>query len=461
MPRPNRLGGRFTATLIIAAGLAQAAQAQQPVAITNVQVVDVAAGQVRPGQTVVVSGSTITTVAAGRATPAGARIIDGGGKFLVPGLWDMHVHLSMAGREALPVLLANGVTAVRDMGGNGPTVMAWRDSVLAGRLNGPRIKAPGQIVESARWLNAVIGQVEALNQPGLMAELRSRFAIDSVPDGPRIVDSLRRLGADFIKIRNFPLPAAYFSFARAARAAGLPVAGHGPPVEFLGDVSDSGFASFEHSLIAIRNAKLVPAFGTLPDSAQEALIRRLARNGTAWDPTLVSGRVRFIPDSAKRRMIDDSTGASDPRLRLVPPTLRQEWRAGLALEGISEPDEYGAVEQEARQLVRRFADLGVTLLAGTDLAVITLVPGFALHDELELLVDAGLTPREALAAATINPARVMGLSGSMGAIAPGQAADLLLLDANPLEDIRATRAIRGVMANGRWYDRAALDRLLK
>lgn len=447
--------------LLLTLATVQTTQAQQPVAITNARVVDVASGQVRPGQTVVISGGSITAVTTGGATPAGARVIDGTGKYLVPGLWDMHVHLSMAGREALPVLLANGITAVRDMGGNGPTVMAWRDSVLAGRLDGPRIKAPGQIVESARWLNAVIGRVEPLNQPGLLAELRSRFAIDSLPDGPRIVDSLRRLGADFIKIRNFPSPPAYFSFARAARAAGLPVAGHGPPVEFLGVVSDSGFASFEHSLIAIRNAKLVPAFGTLPDTAQDALIRRLARNSTAWDPTLVSGRVRFIPDSAKRRMIDDSTGASDPRLRLVPPTLRQEWRAGLALEGASQPDDWGAVEQEARQLVRRFADLGVTLLAGTDLGVITLVPGFALHDELELLVDAGLTPREALAAATINPARGMGLSGNMGMIAPGQAADLLLLDANPLEDIRATRAISAVMANGRWYDRATLDRMLR
>ncbi|HEX9166465.1 MAG TPA: amidohydrolase family protein [Gemmatimonadales bacterium] len=451
----------MTRALFVLAVLAPAAEAQQPVAFTDVRVVDVAAGQVRPATTVVVTGNRVTAVGAGQAVPAGARRIDGQGKYLIPGLWDMHVHLSMAGREALPVLLANGVTAVRDMGGSGPTVMAWRDSVAAGSLVGPRIKAPGRIVESARWLNAVIGRVEPLNQPALLTELRNRFAIDSAPDGPRIVDSLRRLGADFIKIRNFPSPAAYFPFARAAREAGLPVAGHGPPAEFLGIVSDSGFASFEHSLIAIRNARLAPALSTMPDSAQRALIQRLARNGTAWNPTLVSGRVRFIPDSAKRRMIDDSTGASDPRLRFVSPTLRQEWRAGLALEGASQPDDWGAVEQEARRSVRRFADLGVTLLAGTDLGVITLVPGFALHDELEMLADAGLTPREVLAAATINPARVMGLSDSMGTIAPGQAADLLLLDTNPLEDIRATRAIRGVMANGRWYDRAALDRLLK
>jgi imidazolonepropionase-like amidohydrolase len=395
-----------------------------------------------------------------RSAPAGTRIVDGTGKYLIPGLWDMHVHLSMAGREALPVLLAHGVTAVRDMGGNGRTVLAWRDSIAAGTLDGPRIKAPARIVESGAWLRRVVGAVRTLNQPELLAELESRFALDTAADAPRIVDSLQRMGADFIKIRNFPSPATWFAFARAAREAGLMVAGHGPPAEFLGVVSDSGFASFEHSLIAIRQAKLVPALGTMPDTAQAALIRRLARNHTAWDPTLVTGKVRFIADSAKRRMIDDSTGATDPRLRLVGPTLRREWRAGLALEGASQPDDWAAVEAEARQSVRRFADAGVLLLTGTDLDVITLVPGLALHDELALLVEAGLTPREALAAATRNPARVMGLEGTVGAVAPGQLADLVLLDANPLDDIRATRAIRGVMAGGHWHDRAALDRFL-
>lgn len=445
--------------LLTLALLAPAAQAQQPVAITNVRVVDVTTGTAGPAATVVLTGNTISAV--GKvAIPSGSRVINGRGKYLIPGLWDMHVHLSMAGREALPVLLANGVTAVRDMGGGGGTVMGWRDSVAAGTLVGPRIKAPGQIVESQRWLSNVIRRVEPLNQPGLLAELKSRFPLDSAGDGPRFVDSLKRLGADFIKIRNFPAPPTYFAFARAAREAGLPLAGHGPPAEFLGVVSDSGFASLEHSLIGIQNSKLVPAMSTMPDSAQGDLIRRFARNGTAWDPTLVSGRVRFIPDSAKQRMVDDSTGATSPVLRFVSPQLRQAWRAGLALEGASRPDDWTDIEGQARRDVRRFADLGVTILAGTDLGVVTLVPGFALHDELELLVAAGLSPRQALAAATINPAKVMRLGAAMGAIAPGQVADLVLLDANPLEDIRATRAIRGVIANGRWYDRAALDRML-
>lgn len=446
--------------LLTVALLAPTAQAQQPLAITNVRVVDVATGTASPAATVVLTGATITAV--GKvAIPSGSRVINGRGKYLIPGLWDMHVHLSMAGREALPVLLANGITAVRDMGGAGHTVMAWRDSVAAGTLVGPRIKAPGQIVESQRWLSNVIRRVEPLNQPGLLAELRSRFALDSAGDGPRFVDSLKRLGADFIKIRNFPSPPTYFAFARAAREAGLPLAGHGPPAEFLGVVSDSGFASLEHSLIGIQNSKLVPAMSTMPDSAQGDLVRRFARNGTAWDPTLVSGRVRFIPDSAKQRTVDDSTGATSPVLRFVSPQLRQAWRAGLALEGASRPDDWTDIEGQAHRDVRRFADLGVTILAGTDLGVVTLVPGFALHDELELLVEAGLSPREALAAATINPAKVMRLGTAMGAIAPGQVADLVLLDADPLEDIRATRAIRGVIANGHWYDRAALDRLLR
>jgi len=438
-----------------------ASQAPQPIAITHVNVVDAASGEVRAGQTVVITGSVISAVAPTPAVPAGARIIDGTGKYLIPGLWDMHVHLSMAGREALPVLLANGVTAVRDMGGNGQAVLAWRDSIANGTLVGPRIKAPGQIVESQRWLSNVIRRVESLNHPELLAELKSRFALDSSGDGPRVVDSLKRLGADFIKIRNFPVPPTYLAFARAARDAGLPLAGHGPPAEFLGVVSDSGFASFEHSLIGIQNSKLVPAMRTMPDSAQADLIRRFARNGTAWDPTLVSGRVRFIPDSAMQRMIDDSTGATDPRLRLVSAQLRQQWRADLALAGTSSPQDWADIEAQASRDVRRFADQGVLLLAGTDLGVITLVPGFALHDELELLVEAGLTPREALATATIIPAKVVRLGTVMGGIAPGQVADLVLLSANPLHDIRATRTISGVMADGRWYDRAALDRMLR
>jgi hypothetical protein len=452
---------RLNLLALLAAAPPLAAQSAD-LAITNVTVVDVAGGRLLPGQTVVIRGPTIAAAGATASVPKGARRIDGTGKYLIPGLWDMHVHLSMIGRSSLALFLANGVTGVRDMGGDPVMVLALRDSVASGAVPGPRIKAPGNIVESARWLNNVIGLVEKLDQPELLAELKRRFALDKPSDGPWVVDSLVRLKADFIKIRNYPSPEAYAAFARAARERGLKIAGHGPPSTFLGLVSDSGFVSFEHSLIGIRDGKLVDAFDGMPDSAQHALIRRFVANGTAWDPTLVSSRTRFVPDTALDRIVADSTGATDSLLRYVSPVLRRDWRASRALASVSSDDDWGPLYRANLRDVRRMWDLGVTILAGTDAAVVTLLPGFSLHDELELLVSGGgLTPREALAAATINPARVWGLSPATNLIAPQMPADLVLLDRDPLADVRATRAVRSVIAGGRLYDRAALDRLLE
>lgn len=449
--------------LALFALVAAAPAAAQSLAITEITVIDVATGEHQLNQTVVIrDGRIAATGPTGRvAVPAGAQRVRGRGKFLIPGLWDMHVHLSMIGRSALGVFLANGITGVRDMGGEPQRVLAWRDSVAAGTLAGPRIKAPGNIVESARWLTNVIGRVEKIDQPELLAELRRRFGLDTPESAARAVDSLATIGVDFIKIRNYPDPATYVAFAQAARRRGLPVAGHGPLPSLLGLASDSGFASFEHGLIGIKNGKLADAFATMPDSAGPAMIRRFAANGTAWDPTLVSSRVRFIPDSAIERIINDSLGTTDRSLRYVSPTLRTSWRANRALESVSTDNDWTDIYRANLRDVRRMADLGVTILAGTDAAVTTLVPGFSLHDELELLVTGGgLTPREALAAATVNPARVLRLETSSGAVAPGTAADLLILDADPTIDIKATRAIHAVIAAGRLYDRSARDRLL-
>lgn len=459
-PRKTAHTMRLLALFALVAALPAAAQT---IAVTEITVIDVATGSRQPNQTVIITEGRIAAMGpTGRvAVPAGAQRIRGRGKFLIPGLWDMHVHLSMIGRSALGVFLANGITGVRDMGGEPQLVLAWRDSVAAGTLAGPRIKAPGNIVESARWLTNVTRLVEKIDQPELRAELRRRFGLDTPESAARAVDSLARLGVDFIKIRNFPDQATYLAFAQAARRHGLPIAGHGPPPYLLAMASDSGFASFEHSLVGIKNDKLADAFATMPDSAGPPLIRRFAANGTAWDPTLVSGRARFVPDTAQDRMINDSLGTTDPSLRYVSPTLRRTWRASRALESASGDDDYTEIYQANLADVRRMADLGVLILAGTDVALTTLVPGFSLHDELELLVTGGgLTPREALAAATVNPARVLRLATSSGAVAPGMTADLLILDADPTVDIKATRAIHAVIAAGQVYDRSARDRLL-
>lgn len=432
----------------------------QQVAITNVKIVDVAAGVVHSGETVLIRDGKVAAVGTHLAVPSGAQVVDGRNRFLMPGLWDMHTHLAMAGRQSLPTLLAYGITGVRDMGGEGVRVLAWRDSILAGTLAGPRVVSSGNVVESGPWVRAVLGLFDRIDAPAMRAQLRERLPIDSAGDVPGIIAAFRASGADFIKIRNFPSLPVYQALAAAARTAGLTLAGHAPPMPMLGAVSDAGFASVEHAFLGMDGERLVPGFSTLPDSAAQALRCQLARNGTAWTPTLVVLAMRLVPDSARERLMTDTTGRTDPRLRLVSPTLRGSWHAEHAVERLMPPVDWAAIHRATREDVRRLADDGVTILSGTDLGSTGIIPGDALHEELAALVAAGLSPRDALATATVHPARVLGRGGRSGQVAPGMDADLVLLDANPLDDISATRRIRGVMAGGRWLDRAVLDRFL-
>lgn len=450
--------------MLLALALAAAAPQSVDLAITNVTVVDVTSGDRAANQTVLVSGRRITArgPAATIRVPGGARRLDAGGRFLVPGLWDMHVHLTMAGRGSLGLFLANGVTGVREMGGNAVRVTAWRDSVARGLITGPRIVTAGLVVESGRWLRAVRQMSQSRNQPGLMAELDRRLAIDSAGDAVRIVDSLARTGADFIKIRNFPAAPAWFALARAARARGLRIAGHAPPPQMLAAVSDSGFASFEHPVIAAGPGGLVGGFDALDSAARRDLFARLARNGTAFDPTIVSTRVRLVPDSAVQRMVDDTAGTTRRAVRFASPDVRQTWRSQLALRGLDTPQDWTPIHRSTLRDVGEMAAAGVRILAGTDVPVLTLVPGFSLLDELEaLVVDAGLTPLAALQAATVNPARVLGLADSLGGIGPGFVADLVLLDQDPVANIGAVRGVFAVVSGGRLHLRADLDRMLE
>jgi imidazolonepropionase-like amidohydrolase len=444
--------------------LALALVVQQPseLALTNVTVIDIASGARAPGSTVLISGSRISAVgpAASVRIPSGARRVDGAGRFLVPGLWDMHVHLSMMGRSGLALFLANGVTGVRDMGGDVVRVIPWRDSVARGTIPGPRILTAGPIVERGNWLRAVKELSQKLGQPNLIAEIDRRVALDSVSDGKRAADSLARLGVDFIKIRNYPSPAVYFAFASAARSHGLKISGHSPPPSMTGAVSDSGFMSFEHGFIDFVNQKLVGGFDAMPPDERAALFARFARNGTAYDPTLISTTARFIPDTAIERMIADTAGTSRPGLRYASPAVRGEWREQLALRAADTPMDWNPIYQSEKRDVSEMSAAGVLILSGTDVPVVTLIPGLSLLDELELLVkDGGLTPLAALAASTRNPAKVMGLADSLGLVAPGFVADLILLDRDPTSDISAVRGLHAVVRNGRLYERRDLDRL--
>ncbi len=419
-------------------------------AIIGVSVVDVREGRTVSDQTVLVRGERIVAIGprGSVAVPTDADRIDGQGRFVMPGLWDMHVHLSYAGRESLEAFLRHGITGVRDMGGTGP-IIAWRDSVAGGALRGPRIVAAGPVLESARWIQFVTERDDA--DSAFVREIRSRLALATPEDAVVAVDAIQRTGADFAKIRNYPPGPAYFALARTLRARGVRLAGHAPPLSAVGIVSDSGMGSFEHSVLAAEAGGLREAFSTLSDSARRALMQRLARNGTAWTPTIVTGLARSVPDSTWRRMLADSLGAKDSRMRDVAATLRDNWRDGLRMRA-TDPDtstDWATIESASARQARAMRDAGVVILAGTDVGVLGIVPGWSLHEELEMLVRrGGLSPTEALRAATMDAAAVAGLAGQVDEVVMGQAADLVLLDANPLVDVAATRRIRAVVLRG-------------
>lgn len=405
------------------------------------------------GQTIILRGDRIVAIGPASATPVprGATRVDATGRYVIPGLWDLHVHLGMAGREALPMLLAHGVTGVRDMGGP-PEVLAWRDSINAGTLAGPRVVAAGTIVESKRWLDAVTGLLTGAGFTEAAAELRQRLSLDTPDDARRAVDSLTRQRADFVKIRNYPSPATTFELFRSARAAGLRVVGHPPPLQFAGTLSDSGLHTVEHEFLAVQDGRLAAGLSTLDSTARAALLAQLARNRTTWVPTLVTAQSRLAPDSTLRRVIDAAgQGPGGSLSRLITPGLERQWRAQLQMRAAERDTttDWAGIFRSTYAGVRSGAATGVAIGVGTDLGVPLVYPGRSVHDELELLVkSAGLTPVQTLRAATSTAAHVVGAAGRTGVVARNAWADLVILESNPLEDIAAVRRVVCVIVRG-------------
>lgn len=432
-----------------------------PLVLTGVTVVDPTPGAPsRPNQTILIINGRIVSVGPPESVrgSAGAPVVDARGKFAIPGLWDMHVHFMNTGPSALSLLLAHGVTSVREMGGFIDSTRAWQARMDAGTLAGPRIKTPGPILESPRYLDGVRSRDAASG--GLLAPrvLPYRLGVSDSASADRAIDSLVRLRVDFVKIRTTASPGAYLGILAAARRAGLPVAGHQPSGLGLAEAVEAGQQDIEHGLN--------PPLSGLSPQARSELYARLASAGAWYTPTLVVSRaVQVSGDSGLRTLFGPGSERATREQRYASQWLLGWWR--MQLEERSRDTSSAQAEAIRRgyasslEDVRRMRDAGVTLLAGTDAGSVLVYPGFGLHEELRLLVEeAHLSPREALAAATISPARYFSLERELGTIAPGKVADLVLLDADPLENIRNTTRIFAVVQRGRLIDRASLDALL-
>jgi len=414
------------------------AVADASVAVVDVTVVDVVAGQLRPHSVVLVSGSRITrvTTATRFVAPPGAQVIDGRGRFLIPGLWDMHSHSLWSGpamQSFLPLYVTQGVTGIRDMGGHLDLLAQYRASMREGDKPWPRVVAAGLVLDGPDPVQADIS-----------------IAVTDANSAIAAVDSLKLAGADFIKVYTLLEREPYFAAINEAKRVGLTVAGHLPAAITPEEAALAGQTSIEH----LRD-ELEPLCS--PSKAEAcAGLAKLFREQHTWQvPTLVVLR--------NKAGFDDPALATDPRLRYLPETLRKDWLAERSSK-LGRGSDYLARKRawyaDERWLAKTFVREKVPMLAGSDAGVAFSYPGFSLHDELGLLVEAGMTPLDALRAATLLPAEFLGERASMGAIDIGQAADMVLLRSNPLADIGATREIEAVVLRGRVYDRAQLDGLL-
>ena len=441
-----------TIVVLLALAGARMALAQGEVAITGVTVIDASDSTPRADQTVVIRGNRIVAVTPTRSArvPASARLVDGRGKFVIPGLWDMHVHTAIiGGRDLLALYVANGVTGVRDMAGDWETLRGWRDDIAHGRLLGPRIVASGPYIEG--------GDVPITH---LLAKTPEQ--------GRAAVDSLVALGVDFIKVHGQLQPATYFAIARRARERGIAFAGHVPRLVGSAAASDSGQRSIEHILaipapctpaesIALRPR--FPVQGALGRCSSEdlaPLYARFVRNQTWITPTFVAQYevaawpARDLPGDSLAHYLPDAVRKYVAQIFPMPDSIP----AGA--------DSVGR-EMFAKRLAQVAAmhRAGVRVLTGTDAPLRNSPPGFGLHEELVLLVRGGMTPFDVLRSATWEPARYLGMLDSAGTIGPGKLADVVLLDANPLDDIRNTRRISAVIANGRLIDARERSRILQ
>lgn len=434
---------------------------ERSLAFTHVTVIDTTGAAPSTDMTVLVKDKRIVQLGkSGQVRlPQGARVVQAHGKYLIPGLWDMHVHTAFGDwlppneSVTLPLFVANGVTGVRDMGSDLEVVKRWRAQIEAGRLLGPRMIIAGPMLD------------------GPTPRFPSSAPIANAADGRRVVDELHAQGVDFIKIQSLIPREGYFAAAEEAKKLGIIFVGHVPDAVRAAEASNAGQRSIEHftgifeacSTIEDPLIKGPKSLGrnvsTYDPERARQIVALMARNQTWQVPTLVWERGQWL--------IDDSDLSHDPLIQYAPKAWKDATWPMFTKSILEEMDtdplpvRRHFVQMEL-DMTRAMFRAGVPFMAGTDTAAgVHVFPGFSLHDELGLFVRAGLTPLQALQTATLNPAKFMGRLADLGTVEQGKLADLVLLDANPLDDIANTRRIRAVVLAGRYLDRGDLDRMLQ
>lgn len=425
--------------------------------LEHASVLDLERGEVLPDRSLRIVGGIIQEIADGDlagSTQEDVRRIDLRGRFLLPGLWDMHIHPS---ERDLELLVANGVLGARIMWGR-PEHLGWRAQIELGERLGPRLFIAGPIIEGT--------------PPPEFADVidtAGRRLLDTYDEGLAEARAQKAAGFDYLKVYNNLSQEAYRGLTDGSRRYQIPIIGHVPFEVGLKGVLKAGQLSIEHlrgyvQLVVPKEAPIQPG----PDLRSRTLAWQFAdperiaelveatRKAGAWECPTLNVRVLFGTQDEIEAFLKSPTG------RFISPSFQESLRDRKRikwLSNFSDQDFADAAKgfQQQDRLVVALHEAGVPILAGTDMSPL----GFTLHDELESLLVAGMSPLQVLRAAITNPVKFVGLDGVTGKVAEGYSADLLVLDRNPLEDIRATRAIHAVVARGELLDRGRLDSLLK
>ncbi|MGB4860421.1 MAG: amidohydrolase family protein [Dokdonella sp.] len=417
----------------------------RPIAIINVSVVDVASGKTLGGRTVFIENKVISWMGPADEfeVPVAAQRVDGTGRFLVPGLWDSHVHtLEHSPRFHFPLLIAHGVTSIRNLGDG----CSWSTDV-------------GCVPDQVEWSTQGEGAGQLLPYSAVAASYHFEGSGDVVGSAERVGVLVNR-GDTLIKLQldDEVEPAVVHAIVVEARRLGIPVAGHLPASIDLLDPLFDGIASIEHGneLLDQCEMQATKAHSDGVVAGCATLLRTLAARRTAFVPT-------FVASTGQDALLGTNRRVEDERRQYSPQVIASVWTVYRSLHAAGMDADDRRLAQGRHQLAMELALLahasGVPVLAGTDALDPFVQHGASLHDELEMLVEAGFSNADALRAATQVPAEFHGLSGKSGQVIAGARADLILLREDPLQRIGATRAIDAVLKDGIYFDAAELARL--
>ena len=455
---------------------ASGARAHKDIVIQDVTIVDLERGTLLAHKTVVIQNGTIVDVGTAKAAASRpeADVVDGHGKFLIPGLWDMHSHITHTDVD-FPLYIANGVLGIRSMGGIQEEVFRWQLELRDGSLLGPLAFVSGPILD-------------APNGPVQPASYGVRIA--NAKEARTEVDKLKAQGADFVKVYDGLSRESYFAIAEEAKRVGLPFAGHVPGRVTIMEAVDAGQRSIEHGIedraestaeqeLMDRNQKEDFMAEAMKTGNFKLIPEGIARNGNTWLKnfsqeradslyrTLAAKKVYLCPTLGVQRWTaygDEMASKPDARQRYIDPKTLVYWAPSMnMLTKYRTPAYKDWVKvRYAKHLeqIPRQQGLGVQLLAGTDLTVPYTYPGSSVHDEVRLFAEAGLTPLAALQTATTHPVAFFGLQNKLGSVSAGKLAEIVLLDGNPLSDLHSLDQIDAVITHGQVFRKAELQAMM-